>query len=742
MARIKEKGQGLAEFALALPILLMIIFGMIEAARLVQAYLVVQHASREAARYAVVGLPSEADCQAAMGHVCESVLGTGAMCPTEYADYRVAEIKERARSAAIGLPIDPNETDPTRPRHLGVTVWGQPTFYESAVEDCPGVPGARVEVRVFFNLPVITPVLSGALPTIRVTASTQMINEGFQTWVGAQAPPVLDTPPPPDPLDTDGDGLTDEEEAPADQCPYPDDADSDDDDIPDGQELAQGWDPCDPDDPYLLPATPTPTDTPTPTPIPVGVNEPLRTDDTVVTGTGDPDYPPQVQIWDWTTHTLIGTGIVEASGTFRIDVPPLVGGHTIRAIASYGYDDAPVLSATHTPTNTATPTDTPTVTSTPTHTATPTPAAKISILIPTPPAGGVYSCSDDIGQPVDLTVAGTGWPADAGTVVYFGWNAIGASGRSKTGNATATPDAQGDFTASFTVVGSAITEGAHTLYAKAILVAPYPEAHAPFYVPCSSVPTPTPTFTVTPTRTPTFTPTPVRKPDLIITDLSTQPGIIPAWTPVAIDTTVFNDSTGPCNEFFWTDLYVYTDPLDSPAPSQPGVAWHGLTSLGPNTAAPLTFLHTFTISGTHYLYTQADSYEFVNESDEDNNVSQPLTVTVEYVGTPAPTPTETATPTNAGSISGSVWAFIDGQLVVPSEKVDMSLWQGGSMMATTETDLLGGYLFDSVQQGTDYTVLGWVEIDFVLYSGSVTGVDVVENQETSNVDVILYPPSP
>jgi hypothetical protein len=401
VGREKDKGQGMAELALVLPVLLMVVFGMIEMARLVQTYLAVQHAAREGARYAVVGLPSEQECVDGGGDInengtCESRTGEGDVCYTEYSDFRVEAIKDKAREAAIGLPWDPSVTNDGAPRYLGVWVQGQPSFYDGALMDCPGVPGARVKVRVFFNLPVITPILSGVMPTIQVSAETEMINEGFQTWVGAQAPPRLTEMPDLPPEDTDEDGLPDEDEYWG-QCPYLTNPDSDYDGYLDGEEVDNGWDPCDYENPY--PPTPeveppTPTHTPTATPIPLQINEPLRANDLVVTGVGDPSrLPVSLTVWDWTIPERIGSGIIGSTGTFRIDVsPPLVAGHEIRVLGSYAWDAAIVVGATNTPTNTPTATNTPTPTSTRTPTATPTPAVAISIANPTPPAGMIYSC--------------------------------------------------------------------------------------------------------------------------------------------------------------------------------------------------------------------------------------------------------------------------------------------------------------------------------------------------------------
>ena len=55
--KTKNKGQALTEFALILPILLLLILGIIEGARIIWAFVTVQNAAREAARYGVTGQP-------------------------------------------------------------------------------------------------------------------------------------------------------------------------------------------------------------------------------------------------------------------------------------------------------------------------------------------------------------------------------------------------------------------------------------------------------------------------------------------------------------------------------------------------------------------------------------------------------------------------------------------------------------------------------------------------------------
>ncbi len=51
----RRRGQALAEFALTLPILLLLMFGIIEFARIFQAWVVLQNSARAAARYAITG---------------------------------------------------------------------------------------------------------------------------------------------------------------------------------------------------------------------------------------------------------------------------------------------------------------------------------------------------------------------------------------------------------------------------------------------------------------------------------------------------------------------------------------------------------------------------------------------------------------------------------------------------------------------------------------------------------------
>ena len=106
------------------------------------------------------------------------------------------------------------------------------------------------------------------------------------------------------------------------------------------------------------------------------------------------------------------------------------------------------------------------------------------------------------------------------------------------------------------------------------------------------------------------------------------------------------------------------------------------------------------------------------------------------------TPTATPDPT-CGSIGGTVWAFIGGQLVVPTDRVSMSVWKKineiDRLVATTLSDEDGNYFFACVSAGTGYLVDGLVIIDSIPYVGYQAGIQVLAKLETSPVDIILFP---
>ena len=102
----RVKGQGLLEFALILPALLMIVLSIIEGALLLQAYLEIQQAAREAARWAVTYQPPQTYSEA-QGKILQQGGNPGSpVYPGETDDQwrarRVGLIKQYALDRALG----------------------------------------------------------------------------------------------------------------------------------------------------------------------------------------------------------------------------------------------------------------------------------------------------------------------------------------------------------------------------------------------------------------------------------------------------------------------------------------------------------------------------------------------------------------------------------------------------------------------------------------------------------------
>jgi hypothetical protein len=211
------RGQGLVEFALILPVLLLILLGIIEAALVIQGYLAVQHAAREAARFAVTYQPVQGAC-------LNGELAPYPACPVDYAEWpaepdeqyyarRVALIKRAARQAAIGLRInDAHLGDTTErfqqyedePGFFGVRVWGYPSFLtdcnnrdvrDTECLDHPGLEGLPVQVLVEHNVEILDPLYRAIVEYVPVQANAQMINEGIQVGFGDVPPPDFSTNP-------------------------------------------------------------------------------------------------------------------------------------------------------------------------------------------------------------------------------------------------------------------------------------------------------------------------------------------------------------------------------------------------------------------------------------------------------------------------------------------------------------------------------------------------------------------
>jgi Flp pilus assembly protein TadG len=119
-----ERGQSLVELALVLPILIILLFGILEFGRVFHSYLVITNAAREGARH---------------GIICRDVTG----------------IKQKVLDSSPGINLEPG--DITVNPSTGLTT---------------GVP---LTVSVEYNLAILTPVLSEIIPNpVPISATSTM----------------------------------------------------------------------------------------------------------------------------------------------------------------------------------------------------------------------------------------------------------------------------------------------------------------------------------------------------------------------------------------------------------------------------------------------------------------------------------------------------------------------------------------------------------------------------------------
>lgn len=226
----KSWGQALVEFALILPLLLLVILSIIDGAVLMQGYLTVRHAAQETVRWAIAYQPPQGECLDSNnnGQINDE---PWPYCPspgygenlnetdTAYHQRRTQLIKMRAVEASLGLrsdivcdgvPNDPNTVESTTCINnalgmsgmLGVQVWGQRAFEDDeqplplVLEDHPGLQGLPVQVRIVHNVPLIVFAPFLPQPWVRVASTAEMINEGVQVGYGNLPPPTLPPPPP------------------------------------------------------------------------------------------------------------------------------------------------------------------------------------------------------------------------------------------------------------------------------------------------------------------------------------------------------------------------------------------------------------------------------------------------------------------------------------------------------------------------------------------------------------------
>ncbi len=194
----RKKGQGLVEFALILPLLLLVILGIIEAGWLIWAYITVQNSAREAARYAVTGAPLD---DQGNPWTLKPMRDPGDPPGTPN---RSDAIKQVALENAGVLPIDVRAVQSQQqyldeidtPRAFGVSIRGQTVPDDlQGTPDNPGAKGLNILVRVYYNAPMLDPIYDVLMGGnfVRLRGEVSMQNEGINVALGGE-PPIFAPP--------------------------------------------------------------------------------------------------------------------------------------------------------------------------------------------------------------------------------------------------------------------------------------------------------------------------------------------------------------------------------------------------------------------------------------------------------------------------------------------------------------------------------------------------------------------
>jgi Flp pilus assembly protein TadG len=154
-----ERAQALVEFSLVSIVFFLLLFGIFDSILLLQSWVTVQHAAREAARYAVTGQIT---------------------CPgyTSAGDHRDACITEKAKEGTTGL-VGGGEDASDDVVSVSTTYWSHPSYSGN------GTPGAgeqcdAVEVAVHYRHHMATPIIKALIPGgVELTGKQRMTNEPF-----------------------------------------------------------------------------------------------------------------------------------------------------------------------------------------------------------------------------------------------------------------------------------------------------------------------------------------------------------------------------------------------------------------------------------------------------------------------------------------------------------------------------------------------------------------------------------
>lgn len=584
----RRRGQGLVEFALILPVLLLILIGTIEFARIFFIYISITNAAREGARY---GMVNPKDLNGILNQVGERM--------------------ELVDPSTVAVSIEYDSGPGT-----------------NKVASYTNAAGGRIIVTMQYIVRPLTPIMDPFMPNgmeIRTeNRRTIQSDRNTMSTLAAPAPPTA---------------------APATATP-------------EGTEAAATSTPLATE---TLPAVATATDvsptteasaTPSPTPLPpVIIDDPVLAAETSVSGSAAAGRAVTLRI---VQTGLQRTVTVAGDGTFVFDdLPELVEGHTI-LVQGYGSQDLAIVENNGIPT--ATPTSTPTVT-------------------PTPDESGTYiklAASECITPGIrDIEIAGGNWPTNIGIKkLKIYWD----------GKLVSNPNFKNsDWTETLKDI-DVTYPGPHIISAEGVDNKGNVEQEMVFfnaslcYVP----------------------------PDLVVKNIEvTDAEPLGTYERLHVTADIYNAAWADVTSLFWVDLYADPDP-DTPLENQASVDYVAVNVLGGTSSITFTMFvpNGFATTGAHTLMAVVDTWDQIQESNEDNNVSDLITITL-IQENPTPTPTPEVTVGPSSTIYGEV--ELDN---LPQENANIYVYGAeGRLWASGRTDVDGLYSLSGLPVG-EYSVVG------------------------------------
>lgn len=164
----RSNGQTLVEFALVLPVMMLLLCGVFEFGRLLQSWVTLQHAVEEGGRYAVTGLGYD-----------------------QGAGVREAQIVATTKAAAVGLNID-NSVSRSDPGYFQVIIRSSRSGGNPAEANNAGLANDFVRVEIIYNHPVVVRILGDMVRYVPLHTSALVINEHFARPTGmvGELPPT------------------------------------------------------------------------------------------------------------------------------------------------------------------------------------------------------------------------------------------------------------------------------------------------------------------------------------------------------------------------------------------------------------------------------------------------------------------------------------------------------------------------------------------------------------------------